>query len=200
MNSQADQQYSDMPEKLKARLYPVVLDLFSKNDFHQVNMREISKHSGLGVSTIYRYYETKETLLFSILGKKIGEIAPLVQEHIKGLESSQEICRKILWVTLDFYDRCPGLATTAFITVPMRSWIREQAYRNDGAHEICEQVLNHGLERGELDPNLTPSFLLDLWYMYTHRIVHRWHIEGRKGQLVDLMANYFWLLWKSISI
>ena len=31
-----------MPEKLKARLYPVVLDLFSSQDFHGVNIREIS--------------------------------------------------------------------------------------------------------------------------------------------------------------
>ncbi|HPQ28958.1 MAG TPA: hypothetical protein PLQ82_10810 [Desulfobacteraceae bacterium] len=30
-----------LPEKLKNRLYPAVLELFSDNDFHQVNMREI---------------------------------------------------------------------------------------------------------------------------------------------------------------
>jgi TetR/AcrR family transcriptional regulator, fatty acid metabolism regulator protein len=42
-----------VPDKVKARLYPVVLDLFSSQDFHKVNIREISRRSGLSTSTLY---------------------------------------------------------------------------------------------------------------------------------------------------
>jgi len=37
----------EIPEKLKQRLYPAVLELFSDYDFHQVNIREISKRTGV---------------------------------------------------------------------------------------------------------------------------------------------------------
>ena len=80
-----------LPEKLGSRLYPVVLDLFSRNDFHQVNMREICKLSGLSLSTVYKYFPSKESLLFTILDQKISEIGALMKTHLEGLESTQEI-------------------------------------------------------------------------------------------------------------
>jgi AcrR family transcriptional regulator len=75
---------SALPEKLKHRLYPAVLELFADNDFHRVNIREIYRKSGISPSTIYRYFPSKEDLLFAILDEKIGEIGVLVREHIRA--------------------------------------------------------------------------------------------------------------------
>jgi AcrR family transcriptional regulator len=102
-----------LPEKLRSRLYPVVLDLFSRKDFHQVNMREICKRSGLSLSTVYKYFPSKEALLFTILDRKISEIGVLMKTHLEGLESTKEIFRKVFWVTMDYYDKNPGVAITA---------------------------------------------------------------------------------------
>jgi AcrR family transcriptional regulator len=131
-----------LPAKVKERLYPAVLDLFSQHDFHQVNLREIYRRSGISPSTIYKYFPSKEALLFAILDEKITEVGRLAEIHIKGIESTREIFRKIFWVTLDFYDQNPGVAITAFITVPMRTWMREQSYiRPAGPHGPVFHVL-----------------------------------------------------------
>jgi AcrR family transcriptional regulator len=53
------------PLKLKQRL-PVVLERFSKKDFHQVTLHEICRLSGISPGTIYQYYSSKENLTFSI--------------------------------------------------------------------------------------------------------------------------------------
>jgi AcrR family transcriptional regulator len=188
-----------LPDKLKGRLYPVVLDLFSRKDFHQVHMREICELSGLSLSTVYKYFASKETLLFTILDQKISEIAELMKLHLKGLESTEEIFRKIFWVTMDYYDKNPGVAITAFITVPMRSWMREESYVRKDAIQIMTEVTEHGHERAEIDPALGPNQIMALYYMFCHRQIQRWYYHGMKGRLVDTIPDFFSLFWKSVS-
>src|SRR4030042_5558529 len=106
----SNKQHLPMPDKLKERLYPAVLSLFSQKDFHQVQIREICKRSGLSPSTIYKYFASKEELLFTLLDESISEIVSLVKVHLQGLESTKEIFRKIFWVSMDYYDRNPGVA------------------------------------------------------------------------------------------
>lgn len=190
---------SPLPEKLKQRLYPAVLELFAENDFHNVNIREIYRKSGISPSTIYRYFKSKEDLLFSILDEKISEIGVLVREHIKGIESTREILRKIFWVTMDYYDRNPGVAVTAFITVPMRTWMKEQSYRRDDASAIIEEVVKRARERGDIDPSIRESQILDLYYMYCYRQIHLWYFNGMTTRLVDRIPAFFDILWKTLS-
>lgn len=189
----------DSSLKLKKRLYPVVLDLFSEKDFHQVTLREICRRSGISPSTIYQYFPSKETMLFTILDERISEIGVLVREHIKGLASVQECFRKIFWVTMDFYDQNPGVAITAFITLPMRSWMREPAYVRDEASGVVKELTARGHERGELDPDVSYSQIMDLYYMFCYRQIHLWYYRGRKGNLTDAIPGFFKLFWKTVS-
>jgi len=190
---------AQLPDKLRDRLYPVVLELFSRKDFHQVNMREICKLSGLSLSTVYKYFPSKETLLFTILDQKISEIGELMKVHLKGLESTRELFRKIFWVTMDYYDNNPGVAITAFITVPMRSWMREESYVRKDAMEIMTQVTKHGHERKEIDPALGPRQIMALYYMFCHRQIQLWYYHGMRWRLVDTIPRFFNLFWKSVS-
>ena len=189
----------DLPEKLKQRLYPVVLDLFSQKDFHQVTLRTICRQSGLSPSTIYQYYSSKENLIFSILDEKISEIGPLVREHVKGLESTKEIFRKIFWVTMDYYDHNPGVAITAFITLPMRTWMSDPTYARKDTSDTIRDIVAKGHERGDLDPEIDYHQVTDLYYMFCYRQIHLWFYKGRIGRLVDTIPIFFPLAWKAVS-
>ena len=84
-----------MPEKLKERLYPVVLRQFSMKDFHAVNIRDISKESGISSGTIYKYFSSKEDLLFSIIDEKLLNLAELLRIHLEATEDIREMFRKM---------------------------------------------------------------------------------------------------------
>lgn len=190
--------YAGLPDKLKQRLYPAVLDLFAENDFHQVNIREIYKKSGISPSTIYRYFPSKEDLLFAILTEKIGEIGVLVTGQIKGLESTREILRRIFWVIMDYYDRNPGVAVTAFITVPMRTWMKEPSYKNEGASALLSEVICEARARGDIDPAITNAMIMDQYYMYFYRQIHLWYFNGMKTKLADSVPVFFDVFWKTL--
>ena len=156
---------AEISDRLKERLYPVVLELFSKNDFYRVNLREISRESGLSTSTIYRYFSSKEELLFTILNEKLSEIRELVRVHIQGLENTREILRKILWVTMDFYDRNPGVAITSFITVPMRTWMREESFIRKEERRVLADIVKAARRRADIDLSLEVREIFDIYYM-----------------------------------
>jgi len=188
-----------LPDKLRDRLYPAVLDLFSRNDFHQVNMREICKISGLSLSTVYKYFPSKEALLFTLLDQKISEIGTLMKMHLEGLENTKELFRKVFWVTMDYYDRNPGVAITAFITVPMRTWMREASYRRNDAHDIMTRITRHGHDRREIASHIKPGQIMDLYFMFCHRQIQLWYYHGMKWSLVSTIPSFFNLFWKSVS-
>ncbi len=190
---------AEIPRRLKDRLYPVVLDLFSKNDFYQVNLREISRESGLSTSTIYRYFSSKEELLFTILNEKLSEIRELVRVHIQGLDSTREILRKILWVTMDFYDRNPGVAITSFITVPMRTWMREESFIREDERRVLVDIVTAARKRRDIDLSLEVREIFDVYYMICYRAIYTWYYHGMRWKLVDTIPGYFDRIWRMLA-
>jgi len=162
-------------------------------------MREICKISGLSLSTVYKYFPSKEALLFTILDQKISEIGELMKMHLEGLENTKELFRKVFWVTMDYYDKNPGVAITAFITVPMRTWMREASYRRNDAHDIMTRITRHGHDRREIEMHIKPGQIMDLYFMFCHRQIQLWYYHGMKWSLVSTIPGFFNLFWKSVS-
>ena len=188
-----------IPDKLKERLYPTVLALFSDNDVHRVNLREISNRTGVSSGTIYKYFTSKEDLIFTILDEKITEIGASLKLHIAGLEEIKEVFRKVFWVTMDFYDKNPGVAITAFITVPMRSWMKEKSYKRGVEHAALWEPLNKARQAGAIDPAVSNEQIADLYYMFCYRQIHKWYYFGMKQKLVDTIPDFFELFWKAVK-
>jgi len=186
-----------IPEKHKKRLYPAVLEIFSDRDFHQVDMRSISRNSGVSIATIYQYFPSKEALLFTILTEYLEELVGIVELHIRGLKSSKEIFRKLMWATMDFYDRNPGVAITMFITVPTRTWMQEEAYRI--GNKSLGRLLKEARECGDIDPRIDERRMKDIFYMISHRLIHSWYYFGMKWKLVEAMENDFEIFWKLLA-
>jgi AcrR family transcriptional regulator len=188
-----------VPEKIKKRLYPVVMDFFAENDFHQVNIRKISQASGLSTGTIYKYYHSKEELILDILEDKIRELLDLAIIHDQGLESARERFHKAFWVLLDAYDRDPGLAISFFITVPTRTWMQRESYSRYDAHELLSRIAHQGRARGEVDPDLTDTRITGLFFMHLQREVNIWYYRGRRWKLAEALDSFFPLFWKAVK-
>jgi AcrR family transcriptional regulator len=185
-----------IPEKLKQRLYPAVLELFSDYDFHRVNIREISKRTGVSSGTIYKYFRSKENLIFTILDEQIAQISVLISYHINGMADIKEIFRKVFWVTMDFYDHNPGVAVTAFITVPMRTWMQDGSYKKQYDLSILKQHVDLARNKGEIDPDISSRQVLDAYYMVCYRYIHNWYYAGMNYRLTEKLDEYFKLFWK----
>ena len=188
----------EISEKMKQRLYPAVLALFSEHDFHRVTIREISNRTGVSTGTLYKYFRSKEELIFAILDEHITRISLLISWHIKGMTDIKEIFRKGFWVTMDYYDQHPGVAITAFITVPTRTWMQEASYKRRDDLSLLKHYIEQARTRGEIDPNISFQHLLDAYYMFCYRIIHNWYYAGMTYTLKEKLDEYYYLFWKMI--
>ena len=188
-----------MPEKLKERLFPVVLRQFSMKDFHAVNIRDISKESGISSGTIYKYFSSKEDLLFSIIDEKLRNLASLLRMHIAGTEDIREMFRKLFWVTMNFFDNNPELAITAFITVPLKSFMANKPYRRETEIDILNGIVEKAKKRGAVMSDIENHYFADLYVMIMTRHIQNWYVHGMKWKLADTINNFFDFFWKVVA-
>jgi AcrR family transcriptional regulator len=188
-----------MPEKLKERLYPVVLRQFSMKDFHAVNMRDISKESGISTGTIYKYFSSKEDLLFSIIDEKLRDLGSLMRMHLAGTEDIREMFRKLFWVTMNFFDNNPDLAITAFITVPMKSFMASKSYKRETETDILKEIVEIAKKRGAVLSDIENNYFVDLYIMIMQRQIQNWYVHGMKWKLAETINQFFDFFWKIVA-
>ncbi len=188
-----------IPEKLKTRLYPRVLELFSQKDAYQVSISSISESSGVSSGTLYKYFSSKEDLLFTIIEEKLAELGERIRIEIQGLESARETFRKLLWVVMDFYDKNPHVVISAFISLPMHTWMQQDAFRNSETKDIFLDIIHKGINRRELDAIIDLRRIQDFYYMICYRFIHTWYFFGMKWRLVDALTQDFDVFWKMLA-
>src|SRR5438309_1346361 len=106
----------------RARIEQAVLDIFSEREFHRVGLIEIARAANVSLQTIYKYYGSKEALLFSSLDSWMSLLAARMIDHLQGIEDYKEKFRKVMWVTLDFFEKNPKVAQLIMSSVYVNTW------------------------------------------------------------------------------
>ena len=127
-----------MAKDTKARILASALELFSKNGYAGMNIRELSASLGLVKSAMYKHFESKEEIWNTLLDEMIiyydthfgsPEHLPPVPDTLEGLEEMTMqmvnftvhdekvvMTRKVLTIEQFRDDRARELATKHFLT------------------------------------------------------------------------------------
>lgn len=186
------------PEVLQ-RLETAVMDIFSSHDFHKANMRDVAKRAGISFSTIYNHFGSKERLLFAFVDKGLGKLTDRIVDHLKGIRDLKEKMRKVLWLQLDYYERYPELGRILFMTVPMKTWIADESFRQKKMINLYLDVLKEGQARGQLNPDVRAGVLLDFMLGTVQRAFVMWVSRGQQGSLTDQTSFLFDMIWRAIT-
>jgi AcrR family transcriptional regulator len=81
----------------RERIEQAVLDIFSEREFHRVGLIEVARGANVSLQTIYKYYGSKEALLFASLDAWLGRLAVRMIDHLQGIEDIKEKFRKVFW-------------------------------------------------------------------------------------------------------
>lgn len=185
--------------EIRRRLEAAVLDIFSKTDFHRASIRAVAKKSGISFTTIYKYYGSKEGLVFGFIDNSLSKLSERVTDHLQGMEDVKEKLRKVFWLQLDYYERNPGVGRILFLTVPYEKWMADKTYKQKKMFDIFLDVIRQGQNEGILNPHVRAGTLIDLMYGFIHRHFTMWLYRGRKESLVGNNNVLFEMLWRGIS-
>jgi AcrR family transcriptional regulator len=185
--------------EIKARLEAAVLKVFSEEDFHRADMRSIAKTAGVSFETIYKYYGSKEKLLFAFVAEWLDKLTEEAIRNIEGVEDLKERIRILVWTQLDYYQRNPEMAKIVFLTVPNAAWVADGSFEQTRFVNIVLDTMREGQRKGLLNPNARASLLLDVMYGIVRRCFGMWVYRGETESFTAQADSIFEVIWGGIS-
>ena len=182
-----------------SRIEKAVLSLFSTRDFHEVTLLDVAKEAHVSLQTIYKYFGSKEVLVYAMLDVMLGRLAERMIDHLQGIDDARERLRKTFWVTLDYMDKHPAVMMLLFTAVPV------SRHQNIGIYESPELmgafmgVFKDGQARGVLNRRVSAKILLDIFMGIIGRVVLMHIVRREKQSLLDQFDELFHILWRALS-
>jgi len=190
---------SRLDGETRVRIEQAVLDIFSESEFHRVSLIEVARAANVSLQTIYKYYGSKEVLLFESLDTWLGRLATRMVDHLQGIEDYKEKLRKVFWVVLDFFERNPKVAQLLMSSVYVNTWRKHENYHNPVLFGTFVRVLAEGRGRGILNDEVDEKILLDYIMGVMGRLVQMYVQRGRKEPLTAQANVLFEMLWRAIA-
>lgn len=183
----------------RTRIEQAVLDIFSEREFHRVGLIEVARGANVSLQTIYKYYGSKEALLFACLDVWLGRLAARMIDHLQGIEDFKERLRKVFWVTLDFFDKNPKVGQLIMSSVYVNTWRKQGNYQNPLLFGTFIRVLGEGRTKGILNDEVDEKILLDYIFGVIARLVQMHIQRGQKEPLTTQANVLFEMLWRAIA-
>lgn len=183
----------------RARIEQAVLDVFADREFHKVGLIEIARSANVSLQTLYKYYGSKESLLFESLNAWMGRLASRMVDHLQGIEDYKERLRKTFWVVLDFFETNPKVAQLIMSSVYLNTWRRTEAWQSPLLMGAFMKVLGEGRARGILTDEVDEKILLDYILGVLGRLVQMYIHRGQKKPLTAQANVLFEMVWRAIS-
>jgi AcrR family transcriptional regulator len=191
--------FSELKPEVRDRLGAAVEEIFSHSDFHKANIRDVARRAGVSFGTIYRHFGSKERLVFAYVDIWLGRLTERIVDHLQGIEDLKEKLRKVLWLQLDYYERHPGLARIIFMTLPMKTWMADETFRQKRMMDAYLGVLRKGQAEGVLNSKVRAGILLDFMMGFVQRSFFMWINRGQQGSLSADANVMFEMVWRAIS-
>ena len=178
------------------RIFQVAAKVIAKKGFANASMREIAAASGLSVSSIYQYIESKDDLLAQIFESYLNEIKQGVAEASEIYGSAAERLRAVIDANLERFDRFRVLINlmnreAKSLNAKTRRRVLDHM---DSYIKIFRDVVSDGVREGEFrkaDPELVANLILMLCEIWPQRYwaVGRYGREGVRDGIIDLALD-----------
>ena len=181
------------------RIEQAVLTLFSTRDFHEVGLIDVARAARVSLQTIYKYFGSKEALVYSMLDVMLARLAERMIDHLQGIDDARERLRKTCWVTFDYTDKHPAVMQLLFTAMPASQFSNIHIYESPELMGAFLSVLKDGQKRGVLNHRVSSKVLLDVFIGIIGRVSMMHIMRAEKRPLIEQFDELFHILWRAMS-
>ncbi|GKX67200.1 TetR/AcrR family transcriptional regulator [Inconstantimicrobium mannanitabidum] len=130
-------QNSEVKKNTKQKIFEVAANLFAKEGYNGVSMREIAKEVGIKESSIYNHYKSKEEILSSLLDY-------LAESLITYKPSEEEIDKMLNYMSIEdvFKQLLMGFGKSLNVTIDtIARIVYTEQFRNEKAKKLMLENL-----------------------------------------------------------
>lgn len=184
---------------VRMRIETAALQVFADNAYPDVGMGDVARAANSSLQTLYKYYGSKEALLFACLNNLLSKMAEQMMEHLQGIQTYKDRLRKVFWVVLDFSEKYPQLHQVLMNSVYFSNWREDPSFTQPELSRMLINVISEGRAQGVLTDELSEPTILDFFYGVLFRMVWMKQIRGHKQSLTAQADVLFEHLWRAIA-
>lgn len=141
-------------ERRRHEIFARTVHLFIENGFRETSMREIAETAGMGKSSLYDYFRTKDDILLWAMEDEILDLTTAAQEiasqPIPAIERLRQIMQKhleYLVTSKEFYLKLSFEVQRLAINSQKRIQTRRHAYQ-----DLIGRLVEDGIQEGAFRP------------------------------------------------
>ena len=141
-------------DRRRREIFAESVDLFIKKGFHETTMKEIAEAAGMGKSTLYDYFKSKDEILVWGVEDEVLELTKNAQEitnqpipAVERLRRIMEMHLKYLLARKDFYIKLTFEVQRLALESQTRIQVRRHAYQ-----DLLRKLIDEGIREGSFRP------------------------------------------------
>lgn len=152
--------------KRRHEIFHQVVSVFVKKGFHETSMREIAESAGLGKSTLYDYFKTKDEILLYFFEDQIVELTEAAQKIALQNIPADERLRQVMKTHLEFLQANKSLFMKLSLEA-QRLKLESQKEIQKKRHayqDLVRGLIEEGIREGafrKVDPLLAARMLIN---------------------------------------
>lgn len=165
-----------LAEESLEKLRNTIIGLFSEGLYHQVGIREICKQAGVSPHTVYKYFGSKEDLLYASIAKDMQVLASEITDvAAQGLSFKLKLTASSR-AFFDFYRRNPAIAKIVFLNIPISYWVDRNKYVQNRYKNYILLMIQEGQKNKAIAAH-DPEFLLEMVMGAAYRLIVKWLVD-----------------------
>ncbi|HEY45105.1 MAG TPA: TetR/AcrR family transcriptional regulator [Anaerolineae bacterium] len=159
-----------MRQRMRHRIFSVAARLFLKQGYHETSMRQVAETIGMGKSTLYDYFPSKEEILLYFVEQEMDtthqDAVGIAAMNLPAEEKLRRILQS-LWTYLDANREMAVLTARESSRLGEKATQR-MAFRREKYRAILEGVIRQGMQEGAfrlVNPTLAASALHSMMTM-----------------------------------
>jgi AcrR family transcriptional regulator len=151
--------------KRRHEIFHRVVTVFLKKGFQETSMREIAEAAGLGKSTLYDYFKTKDDILIYYFEDQLGDLTDLAQKIAMQNKSADKRLREVVKMHLESLQANKSLfmklsLEAQRLKLESQSRIQNKRY---AYQDLVRALIDEGIREGafrKVDPLLAARILI----------------------------------------
>jgi len=153
-------------DRRRHEIFHQVVNIFLKKGFQETSMREIAETAGLGKSTLYDYFKTKDDILLYFFEDQINDLTEAAQKIALQNISADERLRQVMKVHLEFLQANKSL----FMKLSLEAQRLKLESQNEiqkkrhAYQDLVRGLIEEGIREGvfrKVDPLLAARMLIN---------------------------------------
>jgi TetR/AcrR family transcriptional regulator, fatty acid metabolism regulator protein len=192
-------------EELNPRATSIIeaaMSVFGEKGYHDSTISDIARAAGVSEATIYEYFEGKEDLLFTIPYKEIKETIAFLETMMRYIKGAENRLRAVIYCYFYAYNDNPNYSSLILLDIKHnRKFMKTDAYKMVSLiANIMLDCIREGISNGDFKPDLDPYLVRHIILGTMEHIFFRWHLRGRKDEMVDFVEPLLEIIFDGIRI